>query len=544
MTVRATWSLWVCVALAAVCGSRPTQALDAYGPLQVTGNVQSQTLLRSRRPDNWTFVQNRNTLRLRLDFDWMKNGRLLDHLDVPWVKDSTLYLLYRGIYDSVYDVAPGGNLRDIDNNPAGSINSLSHQRRDALKFQNDLREAYVDLDFRDIPLSLRLGKQQVVWGETDNFRMLDRANPLDLTWHQVYESWDDLRRPLWMIKALWRVGELGPLSDAFIETYWNPGDWYPAKQGFLPDYPWGIPSTDPLAPLFSALHAKSLAFGTTAFNQGNYTRDPADNSQVGVRFSAVIPPGVQFTLNYFYQRWAGDDGTNSAPFAAVTNLAESNALVTRHQVPIEFIAPYVHAVGASLNYSEDTYTETVYRLETVYDFGIPFSDRDKPSPFFQQQFGANVYGVTDRNMWKGMVAFDRPTWIHALNRKNTFFLSGQYFWHYLDKKPSLIGGLDPTGQDRDDVRRWEMLFTLLATTYYVNGTVVPTLVYAVDPVNTWNMYVGWSVDYYVTNQFIVRLGQNYFLAAGAGSVPAFETWSLGGLNRGRSETLLRLTYQF
>ena len=88
---------------------------------------------------------------------------------------------------------------------------------------------------------------------------------------------------------------------------------------------------------------------------------------------------------------------------------------------------------------------------------------------FQQQFGANVYGVTDRNMWKGMVAFDRPTWIQTLNRKSTFFLTGQ---------------------------------------------------------------------------FIVRLGQNYFLAAGAGSTPAFETWSLGGVNRGRSQTLLRVTYQF
>jgi Protein of unknown function (DUF1302) len=185
------------------------------------------------------------------------------------------------------------------------INSLSHHSRDALKYRNDLREAYIDLDCRNIPLSVRLGKQQVVWGETDNFRMLDRANPLDLTWHQVYESWGDLRRPLWMIKALWQVGELGPLSDAFVESYWNPGNRYPAKQGFMPDYPWGIPFTDPLAPLVSQLHPNSLAFGTTEFNQGNYTRNPADNSQVGVRFSAVTPQHVQLTLNYFYQRWAG-----------------------------------------------------------------------------------------------------------------------------------------------------------------------------------------------------------------------------------------------
>ena len=89
-----------------------------------------------------------------------------------------------------------------------------------------------------------------------------------------------------------------------------------------------------------------------------------------------------------------------------------------------------------------------------------------------------------------------------------------------------------------------MGFATRLPTYYVNGTVVPTLAYAVDPMNTWNLYVGWGVDYYVSNQFIVRLGQNYFLAAGGGSVPAFEAWSLGGFNRGRSETLLRLTHQF
>ena len=70
---------------------------------------------------------------------------------------------------------------------------------------------YVDISLRDLPLSFRLGKQQVVWGETDSFRMLDRANPLDLTWHQVYESWDDLRVPLWMIKGLWEFGYVGPL---------------------------------------------------------------------------------------------------------------------------------------------------------------------------------------------------------------------------------------------------------------------------------------------------------------------------------------------
>ena len=235
---------WGCIATLAMMAmaARAAHALPAYGPIQVTGNVQSQTLIRNPDIDKYQFIQNRNTLRVRLDYEWLKDGKAIDAIPVPLIRSSHLFLLYRGVYDSAYDLAPGGNLHDILAQSVGGLNSLSSNTRDGLKFENVLREAYVDVDFRDIPLNLRLGRQQVVWGETDNFRMLDRANPLDLTWHQLYESWDDLRIPLWMIKALWHIGYVGPLSDAFIETYWDPGDWAPAKQGFMPEFPWGIPT--------------------------------------------------------------------------------------------------------------------------------------------------------------------------------------------------------------------------------------------------------------------------------------------------------------
>jgi hypothetical protein len=521
-------------------GAGVASALPSFGPLEVTGNLQSQTLIRHPDVDHYQFIQNRNTLRVRVDYEWLQDGQWLGKMSLPWLRSSHLFLLYRGIYDSVYDIAPGGNLHGILDQPVGSIADLSVSGRDSLKFENILREAYIDLELENIPLSLRLGRQQVVWGETDNFRMLDRTNPLDLRWHQLYESWDDLRVPLWMIKGLWRFDQLGPMSDSFIEAYWNPGDWYPAKQGFMPDYPWGIPQTSPIAGLVGPPPApfRSLFRGTSLFRQGDYARNPADNSQVGVRFSAVTPQGLQLTVNYFYQRWAGDDGSNYAPIAAVTDPAQIAEAASRDELPLEFIAPYIHTIGLSLNYSDDVTTGAVYRLETIYDFGIPFSDRSKPSPVLP-----GVFGVTRRDMWKGMVAFDRPTWIRSLNRTSTFFLTGQYFWHYLiDREPSFIGNLDPSIPSQDKVRSWEMLFTLLVTTFYGGGSVVPTLTYALDPVNAYNMYAGWSVDYYLTNDLILRLGQNYFILPKGG--PVFESWSLAGFNRGRSESLVRVTYQF
>jgi hypothetical protein len=98
-----------------------------------------------------------------------------------------------------------------------------------------------------------MGRQQIVWGETDNFRMLDRANTLDLSWHFQQEipapaiGWDEIRRPFWMFKFLYDLGNVWKFSQSFLEWYWNPGDWLPAKQAFLPR-PWGLRFLEPAQP--------------------------------------------------------------------------------------------------------------------------------------------------------------------------------------------------------------------------------------------------------------------------------------------------------
>ena len=43
-----------------------------------------------------------------------------------------------------------------------------------------------------------------------------------------------------------------------------------------------------------------------------------DNSQVGIRYHSIAPFGLEFTLNYNYQRWGGDDGTNYAQLRGLT----------------------------------------------------------------------------------------------------------------------------------------------------------------------------------------------------------------------------------
>jgi hypothetical protein len=53
----------------------------------------------------------------------------------------------------------------------------------------------------------------------------------------------------------------------------------------------------------------------------------------------------------------------------------------------------------------------------------------------------------------------------------------------------------------------------------------------------------WDLDYVVRDDFVVNIGQHYFVNP-KGKDDLFSSWGLAGLNSGRSETVLRLTYQF
>jgi hypothetical protein len=319
-----------------------------------------------------------------------------------------------------------------------------------------------------------------------------------------------------------------------------------------------------------------LIGGTKLFQKGDWHRNPKENSQVGVRYHGIMPFGLEFTLNYFYQRFGGDDGTNYAPLKGLPKNDRNNQLkadlIERGIFPAEAYAPYVHTMGASANYSDDTYTQAVYRMETIFDLGIPFFDVGRETVIDTPA----LPGITKKDMWKGMVGFDRQSWIRWINKKTTVFLTGQFFWHHIlgapecnaatvanapsSKKHScLVGGLDlPSNKRlgtasaaqggspayRDKIRDWEALITFAAFTFYRGGSVVPTIGIALDPVNQFSMEPFWAVDYVMRDDFVVNLSQRYFITPRGHTTPIFETWGIGGLNAGRSETALRLTYQY
>jgi hypothetical protein len=177
-------------------------------------------------------------------------------------------------------------------------------------------------------------------------------------------------------------------------------------------------------------------------------------------------------------------------------------------------------------------------------------------------------------MWKGMLAFDRPTWIRFLNKKNTFFITGQFVWHHVIENPDcepqtvaragdrfkqrtgscLVGPLDLPSATRnglsdaapayrDKIRDWEVLFSIAALTFYRGGSIAPLVAVAVDPANDFAFEVIPRLEYVVRDDLTLQVTQRYFVTP-KGEKPRHDSWGFGSLSRGRSETQLNLTYQF
>src|SRR6266566_2314202 len=355
---------------------RAARATQKFGPIQVSGNLQTANIVRTPDQNTYEYIMNRNTAHVRLDYDWLQSGKFYNKYDIPFIDSSHLSIVWRGVYDSIYDTTPGFiqkednhgraygglDLFDFAKLKGGpkfarsvlTLSGLSRRDWDALKFDNQLREAYADIKLRHIPLTVRAGRQQIVWGES--------------------------RRPFWMLKFLYDLGDVWKLSQNFLEWYWNPGDWYPAKQAFLPR-PWGLPILNPLTnpvdgafiggvcsnspfqftkgPNAGLRYCTQLMSGTKLFEHGDYSRNPLDNSQVGVRYHGIMPFGLEFALVYFYQRFGGDDGTDYAPIKGLPNTTANRALAAsllrKGIFPAKFYAPYIHSIGGSANYSEETY---------------------------------------------------------------------------------------------------------------------------------------------------------------------------------------------
>ncbi len=143
----------------------------------------------------------------------------------------------------------------------------------------ELRELFFYTNIKN-KLRLTIGKQQIVWGETDGLKLLDVVNPQNFR-EFILDDFEDSRIPLWSLKAEFDIGDIG------VQLVWIPDNTYHITQGFD-------------APFFTKNLFQLPPEGIPAvINKVEKPKRFINDSDIGFKLS-TFTKGWDLSLNYFY----------------------------------------------------------------------------------------------------------------------------------------------------------------------------------------------------------------------------------------------------
>lgn len=114
-------------------------------------------------------------------------------------------------------------LKDLEALRAGNGTSVGGQSSDIMDNYNneEVRELWAEFNAGE-RTSFRLGKQQVVWGESDFFHAMDVVHGYDLSWRLFFEGEnEEWRKPLWLLATKIQVPEAKGQIHAYVRPGWD-----------------------------------------------------------------------------------------------------------------------------------------------------------------------------------------------------------------------------------------------------------------------------------------------------------------------------------
>lgn len=180
---------------------------------------------------------------------------------------------------------------------SGARDNLSHDT----VFRDLLQEAHITWTPRNS--SFRIGKQIVVWGEMDGFRLMDQINPLDQRRGITDVEFESSILPIWLAKAEFFVPvDLSWVRDLGIELVFNPNADFEPNRNITPGNDlvgiWAANATVPIGGPFPMDFMHVGALDQTIKNPDDWD---SDYFEYGCRLKATLYNTI-ITLNYFYGR--------------------------------------------------------------------------------------------------------------------------------------------------------------------------------------------------------------------------------------------------
>jgi hypothetical protein len=402
----------------------------------------------------------------------------------------------------------------------GGYGDLSSNELKAPEFNSRLdfiREFYAqktwDLD-NGKQFNIKVGKQQVVWGRSDLFRVLDVINPMDYSRNSIYDEFEDIRIPMWILQANYRMGASESLSERNVQVVWNFDQFRANNLGQC-----GTPNAVLEASCYFRAAkmlwdqggtvgnlAPAAALGLAQFQGG-----PVANPYAGV--ALTVPSSISGIRNVELPKWRLNNTQLGARFEGVSSdgsIAFSlNALIGRSQMPslrgirpdalaFDLVYPRISVLGGSMDFNVEAINTTV-RLEGALTHGEEFTETDVSSLYAKKK------------VWRSVIGLDRPTEINWLNPGRTTMISAQFFWQHIfdfveTHNVSAVGGQDVIGGTtgwKDD-----NLVTLLVSSQYMQDRLNPQFVFARDIQARANM-VQPSVTFLYSDKLKFKVGANY-----------------------------------
>ncbi len=414
----------------------------------------------------------------------------------------------------------------------GGYGDLDRSELEAPEFNNRLdfvRELYAKKTF-DLAdgssVFVKLGRQQVVWGRTDLFRVLDVINPVDYSRNNIYDELQDIRIPMWIAQAEWRMGGSGAMQERNLQVVWNFDKFRPNNLGqcgtpnvildagcffrgmsnlwdnggtvanFAGFAPPGTP-----APVDGVWFATNFGANQIGIRKVHLPEWSLSNTQLGVKFEGVTEGGLNFSVNALTYRsqlpslrsineeatnpFTGAHG-NSSPFSG-----PAQGIPTTHLIAFDIHYPRVNLIGGSMDFQSEA-LGAAFRLEGALTSGEEYANSLKPGLY------------SENKVWRSVIGIDRPMFIPFISTSRTTLISAQLFWqhifdHQLEDAPGGKVGM-PDWEDN-------VIGTLLIKGFLAGDRVSPTLILARDfKAHAWA--VAPSVEWNISDQLKLTFGAN------------------------------------
>jgi hypothetical protein len=512
--IRAVSSISVLVATMALTSYAQAEGdYKFYGDVTEAVSVNMQNAPETQQNDKYKLSMARSTLHLNLDgnlsdnFGFVLKGRAVKEVNLPYLRD--LQKL-------------GGNAAD-----KGDLVDQYNESR--------IREAYFDL--KGDRLQLRLGQQQVAWGESDFFQAMDMVHGYDFTWRSFLEpDNEELRKPLMLANLTVQVPEV----DGKVQLLLRPGKLNRKD------------STGNTYDIFGGRWAnqpnKGVDFRTiTPYNYSNPTGNSDDNTY-GVRWSGTAKE-INYSLSYL-KTYNSNPVISPSGNLALFGLpgAASGSTPFQGVAPIgtagEVIYPKVSMYGLTASgYSAALdavfSTEVAYVQDYAYNYGY--------SSALSAALGPGFDGVKRKNLVKSMVRMDKNLSFtqSLLGTEKPAFFSVQVFdtWIQNFQQSENLVQLVGFGQAS---KKHSTLVTGILGLSYANGTVLPNVVVGHDASYGGGFLVP-SVSFEFGKHVRLKVEYDHFWNSAsrtAGNAATERNTALFGYFDNNDQLYAKLTYQF